>query len=108
MLLLRICSYLKSVLRYILSILDNCYVDTLPSKYVGRICSYFSKPKGVREQNGLGITAVQYSSCWCFQSSSLQAFGFATVASVNCVAYMLMAVALNSDARSSLKEQMTN
>ena len=38
----------------------------------------------------------------CFQS-----FGFATVASGNCLAYMLMVVALNSDSESSLKEQMT-
>jgi len=94
-LLLWIRSYLKSLLRYILSVLDNCYVDTSPllSKDVGRIRVYFSKPKGVREHKGLGNTAVQYSSCWCFQSHSLQAFGFAAVSSVDFVAYMLMVVA---------------
>jgi hypothetical protein len=64
------------------------------------------KPKGVREQKCLGVTAVQYSSCCCFQSS-LHAFGFATVASVNYVAYMLMVVALSIDSESALKEQMT-
>jgi len=89
--------------------LDNCHVETspLPSKDVGRIRGYFPEPKGVRDQKGLGNTAVQYSSCWCFQSSSLQTFGFATVASVNYVACMLMVVALSSDSKSSLEEQMT-
>jgi len=64
-------SYLKSVLRYVLSILDNCHADitSLPSKDVGRIRGYFSKPKGVREQKGLGITA--YSTVVADASSRL-------------------------------------
>jgi hypothetical protein len=54
-----ICSYLKSILRYKLLILHTSHPDTLHLCEDVRIRRCFSKPKGIREHNGLGNTAVR-------------------------------------------------
>jgi hypothetical protein len=54
--------YLKSVLRYEFLILDTYHSDVCI--YVGKdvgIRGYFSKPKGAREQKGLGNTGLSFS-----------------------------------------------
>jgi hypothetical protein len=63
MLLVCICSYLKSVLRYKFLILDTYRPDTCiyVSKDV-RILCYFSRPKRVRQQESLGNAALPEST----------------------------------------------
>ena len=56
MLLIHICNYLKSFLRYKLLILDTCIYINNDVKIRG--C--FSKPKGVHKQESLGNTSVLY------------------------------------------------
>jgi hypothetical protein len=62
MLLLWIRSYLNSVLRYKFLNLDVCHLDIIRvCMYVSkdvRIRGYFAKPKGTREQEGLGNTGL--------------------------------------------------
>jgi hypothetical protein len=61
MLLVYICIYLKSLLRYKILILDACHPDTYLRIYVSkelRISGYCSKPKEVREQNSSGNTLL--------------------------------------------------
>jgi len=59
MLLLCICSYLKSVLRH--KFLNFGYLSSRHCIYISkdvRIRGYFSKPTGVHKQKSLGNTAV--------------------------------------------------
>ena len=59
--LVRIRSCLKSDLRCKFLILNTCHPDTLYLREQVRIRGYFSKPKGVREQKGLGKTGLDVS-----------------------------------------------
>jgi hypothetical protein len=51
--------YLKSVLRYNFLILDTYHPDAIYLREQG--CDYFSKPKGIREQNRLGNNGLLHS-----------------------------------------------
>ena len=65
MLLACISNLLKSVLRYKFSIYVSCHPGTLHVAYMNkdvRICGYFSKPKGVRQQRTMENSGLRHYS----------------------------------------------
>lgn len=61
MLLICICSYLKSVLGYKFLIFDTYHLDTIYMSKVVRICGHISKPEGFCEQNMWEILQYNHS-----------------------------------------------
>jgi len=64
-------TYLKSVLRYKFLILDTCHLDTLFVSKDMRTRDYFSKPKGIHQQKGLGNTALIHMCHTTFKETGI-------------------------------------